>query len=157
MLLVSWLQHLRKKEGIKQHLTNILYTSYRYYYNHCSLALGNPNCLQTTRAFLLSQKSSHTVPQVLLKHTSTRPSSSVRPPTSLTVPSTHSVLESIPGSSFILVRVVEWEKTTYTNSTIDQGCFWSLAVPSNFCSHSASDQKLEEEEWGYTLGTFKQG
>ena len=51
-----------------------------------SPALGNPSCLQTTRAPMLSQKSSHTVPQALLKHTSTRPSSSVSPPTSLTVP-----------------------------------------------------------------------
>ena len=50
----------------------------------CSPELGNPSCLQTTSASLKSQKSSHTLPQELLKHTSTRPSSSVRPPTSLT-------------------------------------------------------------------------
>ena len=50
----------------------------------CSPLLGNPNCLQTTSASLLSQRSSHTLPQELLKHTSTRPSRSVRPPTSLT-------------------------------------------------------------------------
>ena len=49
-----------------------------------SPVVGNPSCLQTTSASLKSQKSWHTEPQVLLKHTSTLPSSSVRPSTSLT-------------------------------------------------------------------------
>ena len=52
----------------------------------CSPVLGNPSCLQTTSASLKSQKSSHTLPQELLKHTSTRPSCSVRPSTNLTSP-----------------------------------------------------------------------
>ena len=54
-----------------------------------SQALGNSSCLQTTRASLSSQESSHTVPQVLLKHTSTRPSVGMSPSTSLTSPSLH--------------------------------------------------------------------
>ena len=47
----------------------------------------NPSCLQTTMTSLLVQESSHTVPHVPLKQTSTRPSSSLVPLTSLTSPS----------------------------------------------------------------------
>ena len=55
-----------------------------------SQAVGNSSCLQTTRASLTSQESSHTVPQVLLKQTSTRPSVWTSPSTSRTAPSRHS-------------------------------------------------------------------
>lgn len=47
-------------------------------YNQFSLQLPkgeNSSCLQSTVASLLSQESSHIVPQVLLKQTSTRPKS----------------------------------------------------------------------------------
>ena len=49
-----------------------------------SPVVGNPSCLQTTSASLKSHKLLHTVPQESLKQISTRPSSSVRPSTSLT-------------------------------------------------------------------------
>ena len=41
-----------------------------------------PSCLQATLASLKSQESSHTVPHCPRKHTSTRPSKSLLPPTS---------------------------------------------------------------------------
>ena len=40
---------------------------------------SNPSCLQATRASLVPQKSSHTVPQTLLLHISTRPLVAVPP------------------------------------------------------------------------------
>ena len=48
--------------------------------------VGSPNCLQTTWASAVSQKSSQTVPQTLLLHISTRPSDDEDPPTSLRAP-----------------------------------------------------------------------
>ena len=51
----------------------------------------NPNCLQTTLASTAVKESSHTVPHVLLLHSSTRPSRLLGPPTSLTVPPTQPV------------------------------------------------------------------
>ena len=45
-----------------------------------------PSCLQTTRASVELQKSSHTVPHLPLTQTSTRPSSTDVPPTSLIWP-----------------------------------------------------------------------
>ena len=72
--------------------------------------MGNPSCLQTTRASLSSQKSSHTVPQVLLKHISTRPSSSVPPPTNLTSVLLQTTLTNqyirTPFQSFLLVMKI---------------------------------------------------
>ena len=50
----------------------------------------NPNCLHTTVASVLSQKSSQTVPHCPPKHTSTRPSRRVLPSTSLNSPWGHS-------------------------------------------------------------------
>ena len=50
----------------------------------------NPNCPHTTVASAASHESSQTVPHCPPKHTSTRPSSEVGPPTSLTAPSVHS-------------------------------------------------------------------
>ena len=78
----------------------------------CSPAVGNPSCLQTTRASTSPQKSSHTVPQVLLKHTSTRPSSSVRPPTSLTSPVLQTRLTNQYITNIILVTSVSSEGLT---------------------------------------------
>ena len=46
-----------------------------------ALLVGYPNCLQTTCASAVSHESSHTVPQLLLKHTSTLPSYMFDPPT----------------------------------------------------------------------------
>ena len=46
----------------------------------------SPSCLHTTLASMLSQKSSHTVPQWLLMHTSTRPSLGKNPPARRTDP-----------------------------------------------------------------------
>ena len=46
-----------------------------------------PSCLQTTLASGVPQKSSQTVPQLLFKQTSTRPSKLVLPPINLTSPS----------------------------------------------------------------------
>ena len=46
----------------------------------------NPSCLQTTWASYELHESSHTVPQIPLTQTSTRPSRREEPPTSLTVP-----------------------------------------------------------------------
>ena len=51
-----------------------------------SLYLENPSCLQTTLASRASQRSSHTVPQALPLHTSTRPALELVPPRSLTAP-----------------------------------------------------------------------
>ena len=68
-----------------------------------SPVLGRLSCLQTTRASRASQKSSHTVPQVLLKHISTRPSSSVTPPTSLTSPSAHAVKAGFQFSQWFML------------------------------------------------------
>ena len=51
-----------------------------------SLYLENPSCLQTTLASRASQTSSHTVPQALPLHTSTRPALELVPPRSLTAP-----------------------------------------------------------------------
>ncbi len=48
----------------------------------------NPNCLQATWASAAPQKSSHTVPQILLLQTSTRPLLAV-PPCSLIAPVKH--------------------------------------------------------------------
>ncbi len=42
-------------------------------YVYHSPSLGSPSCLHTTAAALSSHESSQTVPQMLLKHTSTRP------------------------------------------------------------------------------------
>ena len=59
----------------------------------CKYSMGDlhpvyayPCCLQTTVASGLPQKSSHTVPQTLLTHTSTLPSYWEVPPTSRTSP-----------------------------------------------------------------------
>ena len=74
----------------KNHESCLLTTMWkRYTFLKFSQALGNSSCLQTTRASLSSQESSHTVPQVLLKQTSTRPSVGMSPSTSLTSPSPH--------------------------------------------------------------------
>ena len=51
-----------------------------------SLVVENPSCLHTTTASLVPQKSSQTVPHVLLLHTSTRPSFGTAPLTSLISP-----------------------------------------------------------------------
>lgn len=48
-----------------------------------------PSCLQTTLASGVPQESSQTVPQLLFKQTSTRPSKLLLPPISLTSPSVH--------------------------------------------------------------------
>lgn len=48
-----------------------------------------PSCLQTTVASGVPQKSSHTVPQVKFKQTSTRPSVRLLPPISLMSPLSH--------------------------------------------------------------------
>ena len=53
----------------------------------CTAPLVNPSCRQTTLAPLMSQPSSQTVPHWLLWKTSTRPSWSPVPPTSLTATS----------------------------------------------------------------------
>lgn len=53
--------------------------------------LENPSWAHTTPASLLSQKSSHTVPHVPLRHTSTRPSLSFPPFTNLRLHSSHPV------------------------------------------------------------------
>jgi len=50
------------------------------------LAPENPSCLQATAASVLSQLSSHTVPQAAFWQTSTRPSLGVEPPMSLMSP-----------------------------------------------------------------------
>ena len=55
----------------------------------CLLDGDMPSWLQTTLAALLSQKSLHTVPHVLLKHISTRPSVAVVPLTSRSCLSSH--------------------------------------------------------------------
>ena len=56
-------------------------------YAHMTVPVGeNPSCLHTTLASAVPQKSSHTVPHVLLMQTSTRPSLGVGPLTSLTSP-----------------------------------------------------------------------
>ena len=51
--------------------------------------LENPSCPQATLASLVSQKSSQTVPHMLLLHISTRPSDDVDPPTSRRAPVSH--------------------------------------------------------------------
>ena len=90
--------------------------------------MGNPSCLQTTRASLSSQESSHTVPQELLKHTSTRPSSSVRPPTSLTSvllqtrltkTHTHTQINALP---FYLVTSVSNKKSYWVQYSSSHRC-----------------------------------
>ena len=60
----------------------------------------NPSCLQTTRASLVPQRSSHTVPHSLSIQTSTLPSVSFDPPTSLISPSVQLTKEII-NSAFI--------------------------------------------------------
>ena len=61
--------------------------------------VGSPSCLQTTLASVMSHKSSHTVPQILLLHISTRPLMLV-PPTSLMSPCVHGGLkQDTPTSS----------------------------------------------------------
>ena len=51
----------------------------------------NPSCLHTTPASKGPQALSHTVPQALLLHTSTRPSKKLGLPASLTAPCTQTV------------------------------------------------------------------
>ena len=53
----------------------------------------NPACLQTTCASMELQWSSHTVPQVPLTQTSTRPSRRLEPPTSLISPCVEQAIE----------------------------------------------------------------
>ena len=77
---------------------------------------GNPSCLQTTRASLLSQESSHTVPQVLLKHTSTRPSSSVPPPTSLNSPVLQTILKKHKSMQYLQITSVITEGLTESST-----------------------------------------
>ena len=57
------------------------------------LNLENPACLQATLASGWPQKSSQTVPHCWLLHTSTRPSLSAVPPTSLSAPVTQTIVE----------------------------------------------------------------
>ena len=59
-----------------------------------SLRMESPNCLQTTVASLVSQWSSHTVPQVSLKQISTLPSLDTEPPTSLRSPSLQTMTQN---------------------------------------------------------------
>lgn len=54
-----------------------------------ALKVEKPSCLHTTLASGVPQRSSHTVPQVLLMQTSTRPSLAEVPPISLTSPLAH--------------------------------------------------------------------
>ena len=61
-----------------------------------------PSCLQTTVASALFQRSSHTVPQALLMHTSTLPSYWVVPPTSWTSPWLQLVLRITVGKLVVI-------------------------------------------------------
>ena len=83
-----------------------------------SPVLGNPSCLQTTSASLKSQESSHTVPQVLLKHTSTRPSSSVRRPTSLTSVLLQTRLKKTQVNALSFLEVTSVSNEGLTGSTV---------------------------------------
>ena len=65
-----------------------------------------PSCTQATPASTALQKSSQTVPQAWLSHTSTRPSRAVLPPTSRMSPLLHTtvVLQIYFIYSFILIQ-----------------------------------------------------
>ena len=65
---------------------------------------SNPSCLQTTRASLVPQRSSHTVPHSLSIQTSTLPSVSFDPPTSLISPSVQLTKEKLIQHLFHTVK-----------------------------------------------------
>ena len=78
----SYLHNLRSDMGT---IAMLQYNAIASYYM-CIPVEANPNCLQITKAVVVVQPSSQTVPQVLLMHTSTRPSYMFDPPTNRRAP-----------------------------------------------------------------------
>ena len=68
--------------------------------------LGNPNCRHATSASIVSQSSSHTVPQILLWQISTRPNHMALAPSSLMAPSVHVIPEQSTPASWLCVQVL---------------------------------------------------
>ena len=99
-----WIQTLGLSDGVKFSPTEL-----------------SPSCLQTTAASLLSQESSHTVPQIPLKQISTVPDvpfSDTLPPTSLMSVSLHSAKcpKCRNNSKFIMLSVKNGLKLWITSS-----------------------------------------
>ena len=90
-----------------------------------------PSCLQTTVASEVPQKSSHTVPQLWLRHSSTRPSVGAVPPTSLMSLSLQTAEKHNVTVSLLLSSVKTVEKHNVTVIVISADCkdqymFWSV-------------------------------
>ncbi len=112
-----------------QERTFLWLLSWCHILNYVSIPLAeNPSCLHTTVASAAPQKSSHTVPQMLLLQISTRPVMLLAPPCSLRafwVQTTRQVesIRSLPNS--LWNPVISWLHDQGQNSeTFCRNLFW---------------------------------
>ena len=118
----------------------------------CLPGVEYPSCLQTTWASTDDHPSPFTVPHLWSRHTSTRPSLSVSPPTSRTSPSTQ-------GTA--------WHKKTFSNDSYEywisclvylgsmwHWCHWSDQWRGKLYSHNpiVFSQSLSNWHYSWTLG-----